>query len=228
MAKELLEVRVNGSELLVLRGCPDQAMSDDMMASTLYTQLAADHQFNKFDTFSKWQDILLNASSKFGWMRLDVTDTQERTETTGTLTPADVFGALLPASLAHWQGDPLRSLFTQLCTAPANGEAFRLLKQGMLRTSSFGDACTVVMRLSFMGPTGERVSLCLAFETRETPVENPFNQCFSRHQLIGNMMCSRVIAQFDGIRYAPLRTRVKKALQTKQPGLVLPVTVVGL
>lgn len=228
MAKELLEVRVNGSELLVLRGCPDQAMRDDMMASTLYTQLAADHQFSKFDDFNKWQDILLNASSKFGWLRLDVANTQERVATSETLTPAEAIGALLPASLAHWQGAPLRSLFTQLCTAPANGEAFCLLKQGMLRTSSSGDLCAVVMRLGFVGPTGKRVALSLAFATREALADNPFNQGFSRHQLTGNVMCSRVITQFDGIRYAPLKTPVIKALKTKQPGLVLPVTTVGL
>lgn len=233
MAHEVLEVCINGSQLLVFTGNPDQSMKDDVLDSTLYTQLAANQQAEKFDDFPKWQDILLNALSKFGWLRLDTTNVDEA-PACDTFIPAKLFTELLPAPLQQAQGENVRMALTQLFSSPANAQAAGVLKQGMLQTSmskgASGDDLPVsafVMQLGIVLPTWEKVSLHLAFQTREPSDDNPFNQCFSTHQLIGNLTYSRLVCKFDEIRYLPMRGPVSKALKDKKPRMLHPVAVVG-
>ena len=233
MAHEGLEVCINGSQLLVFTGLPDLSMKDDVLDSTLYTQLAANQQAGKFDDFQKWQDILFKALSSFGWVRLDTANFDEALAC-DTFMPAELLSELLLASLQQAQGENLRMVLTQLFSSPDNSQAAGMLKQGMLQTLMSRDAAgnelpvsAFVMQLGIVSPTWEKVALHLAFQTREPLDENPFNQRFSTHQLMGNLEYSRLVCKFDDIRYLPMRGPVRKALQDKKPRLLHSVRVEG-
>jgi hypothetical protein len=224
MNQEVTRIYINGAELVVFLDAAESTVKEDILASTLYAQLAADKQIDRFTDCSSWHATLLKALSTFGWLRLELKGSEGDCPESDTFTPVDLFSELLPEVLANWRGKKLEDVLNLLFCSPLSDRALALRERSLLitdtlPTDSAGNATTVstvLMQLGFVLPTGEKVSLCVAFKTNETLAENPFTQSFSRLRLVGQINCSRLIGKLDDLRYALFRHKINVALSERR------------
>lgn len=231
MNQEVTRIYINGAELVVFLDAAESTVKEDILASTLYAQLAADKQIDKFTDCSGWHATLLKALATFGWLRLELKGSEGDCPESDTFTPVDLFSALLPEALASWRGKKLENLLNLLFCSPLSDRALALRERSLLitdtlPTDSAGSATTVstaLMQISFVLPTGEKVSLCVAFKTNETLAENPFTQSFAKLERVGEITCFRLIGKLDDLRYALFRHKINGALSERRDELSFAV-----
>lgn len=235
MSQEASGVYINGAELLVFLDPADSPNKPDVLASTLYSQLATDKQSHKFTDCSKWHATLLKVLATFGWLRLELKGDEGDCPKSGTFIPVDIFSALLPNMLEAWRGKKLEDLLSLLFSPPLNDRAVALRDRSIWTadTSSPDKSAeptpvsTALMQIGFVLPTGEKVSLCVAFSTSETLAENPFTQPFSRHRLVGEIKCFCLTSKLDDLRYSLFRHKINEALNERRGELSLVVEGYG-
>lgn len=231
MKQNIYAAYINGPELLVFTDSTHDRIKQDVMASTLYAQLAADRQFNKFTHHRQWQAALLKARHTFGWLRLDLESVEGGWVDSPTFSPLDIINELLPARQNPWPAATLEHLTASLFASPQTAPAAALLKHSLCRsveadchdTGAVIATASVVLQMGVVLPGAEKVSICVAFETTEPIAENPFAQRFSRHSLVGDIKCWRLIDVLDDLRYSPFRQRITEALQDRREELILPI-----
>ena len=231
MSQEVLEAWINGPELLVFLGRADDAIKQDVMASALYTQLAAHKRFNKFTHHSEWHATLLNAHTSFGWLRLALERTDGPVLQSDAFSALDIFIGLLPQAFDGWRGGELEEALARLVFSLPDAGASALHARSVSKTAdpaSQDRACasrvsSVVLQLALVLPTAEKISMCVAFETDEPVAANPFTQRFSRHRLAGEINTTRVIEMLDNLRYRVFRQGITEALQDRREELILPI-----
>lgn len=224
MNQDVTRIYINGAELIVFLDAAQSTVKEDILASTLYAQLAADKQIDKFTDCSNWHATLLKALATFGWLRLELNGSESDFPESDTFTPVDLFSELLPEVLANWRGKKLKDLLSLLLSSPLSERALALRDRSLLITETLSTdlaatATTVssaLLQISFVLATGEKVSLCVAFKTNETLAENPFTQSFSRLRLVGEINCFRLIGKLDDLRYALFRHKINGALSERR------------
>jgi hypothetical protein len=234
MNQKISGMYINGAELVVFLDAADSPARQDILASTLYAQLAADKQTPKFNDCSNWHATLLKALATFGWLRLELKRLESDCLKSDSFTPVDLFSALLPQVLGSWRGKKLEDLLSRLFCSPLSDRALTLRDRSLLITETSStdsvDSATVstaLMQISFVLPTGEKVSLCVGLNTNETIAENPFTQSFARQKLVGEINCFGLIAHLDDLRYAQFRNKINVALSEKRDVLSLVVERYG-
>lgn len=236
MSQEVSGIYINGAELLVFLHAVDCPTKHDILASTLYSQLAADKQNHKFTNYASWHGTLLKALATFGWLRLELKGDEGEWLKSDTFTPVDIFSALLPKILEGWRGKKLEEMLNLLFSAPLSDQASALRDRSIWTADNISSpacadattASTALMQLGFVLPSGEKVSLCVAFETIEAIGENPFTQSFSRQQLLGEIKSFALIGKLDELRYSQFRHKINEALNERRDELSLIVEGHGL
>ncbi|MFJ5298316.1 hypothetical protein ACIQAL_17495 [Pseudomonas sp. NPDC088368] len=232
MTQEIMETYLNDGVLMVFTPPVDEAFKRDAMDSSLYVQLAASKQFDRFTHYHEWQTTLIKALATFGWVRLDLTDNQGMDGETFSVT--DMLRKLLPEPLRNLRGEKLDKLFAWLFTAEASDVAKTMVKR-RVRTSAGAPAAnppeyvsSVVLQVAFLLPSRQKVLLCVAFETQETLDPNLLAQRLLKSQLVGEVRSFGFVGMLDDLRYSLYRERVDTALTDKRTSLCSPVKGLSL
>ncbi|NBB10788.1 hypothetical protein [Pseudomonas sp. SLFW] len=228
MTQDIVETYLNDGVLMMFAAPVDQAFKRDVMDSSLYAQLAAGKQFDRFTHYREWQTTLLKAMTTFGWLRLDLSDKHGITDE--TFVVADRLRELLPDSFAFLRGKKLDTFLASLCVTHASKIAQVMVAQdAQVAASPSGSkagnaSCaepvsSVVLQVAFVLPSRQKVLLCVAFETLEPVAANPFAQRLTKSRLVGEVRSFGFVGTLDDLRYAQFRERVDAALAGKRAGL---------
>jgi hypothetical protein len=228
MTQDIVETYLNDGVLMMFAAPVDPAFKRDAMDSSLYAQLAASKQHDRFTHYREWQTTLLKAMTTFGWLRLDLSDKHGIADE--TFVVADRLRELLPDSLSALRGETLDRLLASLCATHASKIAQVMVAQNVQVTPCKPDAQTgalsnpqpvfsVVLQVAFVLPSRQKVLLCVAFETLEPVAANPFAQRLTKSRLVGEVRSFGFVGTLDDLRYAQFRERVDAALAGKRAGL---------
>lgn len=232
MSQEAVETYLNDGVLMIFVAPVDQSLKSDVLDCSLYTQLAAARQFNKFTHHRDWQTTLVKALAAFGWLRLDLA---EKREAKGeSVDVAQALRELLPDALDEWRGERLDNLLASVLDV-ADGNIVEALKERCIEVAAndtvvltaTGDepeaVTSVVLQIGFVLPSRAMVLLCVAFDTLEGIDANPFAQRLEPSRLIGEFRSFAFVGVLDDLRYSLFRQRVDTALAEKRAQLSFPV-----
>lgn len=220
MTQGIMETYLNDGVLMVFTPPVDQAFKRDAMDSSLYVQLAASKQFDRFTHYHEWQTTLIKALATFGWMRLDLMDNEGLHGE--TFSVSDLLRRLTPEPLRNLPGERLDKLFTWLFSTEAGQVASAMVRRKPqsltvnLAPSQAGGVTSVVLQVAFLLPSRQKVLLCVAFETQESLGSNLLPQRLLTSQLVGEVRSFGFVGMLDDLRYSLYRERVDTALADKR------------
>ncbi|WP_133750850.1 hypothetical protein [Pseudomonas sp. LP_7_YM] len=218
--------------LLVFVAPVDQSLQRDVLDCSLYTQLAANRQFNKFTHYRDWQATLIKALAAFGWLRLDFAEKREAKSE--SVVVARVLHELLPDALDQWRGERLDNVLASIFDV-ADDNVLKALHERCVEVAASNTSArtataeepevvtSVVLQIGFVLPSREMILLCMAFDTLERVGANPFAQRLEPGRLVGEFRSFAFVGVLDDLRYSLFRQRVDTALAEKRAQLSLPV-----
>lgn len=232
MSQEVVETYLNDGALMMFAGSVDQAFKHDALNSCLYAQLSASKQFNKFTNYREWQTTLIKALTTFGWLRLDLADSQS-VESEGFVV-SNRLRELLPKSISHLSGATLDRLLTWLFTPEASKVAKVMIKRlepvvshenatSTEMPAPLAPVYSVVLQVAFLMPSRQQTLLCIAFETQQDISSDLFDQHLNIGKLVSDVRSFAFIGTLDDMRYSQYRERIDTALADRRDLLSFPI-----
>lgn len=232
MTQEIVETYLNDGVLMIFSPPVNQDFKRDALDSSLYVQLAASKQFNKFTHYREWQATLIKGFAAFGWVRLDLMDHQGMDGE--TFAVSDMLLRWVPDSFRTLRGEKLDKLFAWLVTAEA-GQVVDAMVERRPHTPTDDSkpdqpefVSSVVLQIAFLLPSRQKILLCVAFETLQFVAPNLLAQRLLKSQLVGEVKFFGFVGMLDDLRYSLYRERIDSALADKRATLSFPVRGISL
>lgn len=181
-----------------------ETFKDDVLVSTLYTQLAASKKHSMVTEFETWRETCLRAMTAFGWI---FTQREAQSDPSGTQEIFDLFSLI--------------ELYIGAVAIPLQ----RQIKQMPSAVSSVvidevNSLSVVTLQVSFIQAEPEMTSLWVQIKTRQAVCDNPFTQRFATDQIVGTVKRVCFSAELLDRHYALFREKLIAALGDKRQTLI--------
>jgi hypothetical protein len=236
------------SDIIVNAGCMlffakdiTHDLKKDVLACTLYTQLAATKQYSRFNETKAWEERHLLAMNRFGWM-MSASETFSHSAQSG-----------MPASLWTWIEHTLPSFMPTNAIAEAQACARQIYvanpgQRGFaLFTCQVAAACgsstegsavapdmaqrpeaktKVVMQLGFVDSTAQLSLVTLCFSRRGPFTSGFLFEPINGDDIVGNLELTFRALRLQGVVYSQFRNPIDEKLQGRRDALM--ATLVGV
>ncbi len=215
-----MEGHVNAGCLLFMSAAFSDRQKQDIMDSTLYTQLAATKKHSRFDAPDAWRQTWLAALNRFGWtLRHHESLSVPATEfAPGTVW--DWITTYLPSFIPLELVCESERLTSRSISAHPDQPAIKLWGLHVTEPSSSGDQQKVGLQFAVCGPASGLCLIVLTFRTSQLPSPDFLIGSLSPQALVGNIEMTFYSGHLMELVYGQFREKISQALEGRRPDLV--------